>query len=86
MNLSLLIPVDILNVFNFHCTRLVDEGFNVDACEEVTMLHNAEEEICRKHLRSFQQIAEIGFPNKDVHQALIASSFDHQKALDQLIR
>ena len=50
------------------------------------MLHNAEEEICRKHLKSFQQLAEIGFPNKDVHQALIATSFDHQKALDQLIR
>ena len=50
------------------------------------MLHNAEEEICRKHLKSFQQLAETGFPNKDVNQALIATSFDHQKALDQLIR
>ena len=66
--------------------RLVDEGFNVEACEDVVMLHNADEEVCRKHLRSFQQIAEIGFPSRDVHQALIASSFDHQKALDQLIR
>ena len=65
---------------------MVDEGFNVEACEDVVMLHNADEEVCRKHLRSFQQIAEIGFPSRDVHQALIASSFDHQKALDQLIR
>jgi len=66
--------------------RLVDEGFNVEACEDVAMLHNADEEVCRKHLRSYQQIAEIGFPSREVHQALIASSFDHQKALDQLIR
>ena len=70
----------------FVIIRFVDEGFSVEAAEDVTMLHNAEEEVCRKHLRSFQQIAEIGFPSKDVHQALIASSFDHQKALDQLIR
>merc|ERR1712098_89523 len=65
--------------------RLVDEGFAIPDSEEVAMLHNADEEVCRKHLRSFQQLAEIGFPNKDVHQALIASSFDHQKALEQLI-
>ena len=54
--------------------------------EDVAMLHNAEEEVCRKHLASFRQIAEIGFPSKEVHQALIASSFDHRKALEQLIR
>ena len=65
--------------------RLVDEGFSIDDSEEVAMLHNAEEDVCRKHLKSFQQLAEIGFPSKDVHQALIASSFDHQKALEQLI-
>jgi len=65
--------------------RLVDEGFSTADCEEVAMLHNADEDVCRKHLKSFQQLAEIGFPSKDVHQALIASSFDHQKALEQLI-
>jgi len=65
--------------------RLVDEGFSIPDSEEVAMLHNADEEVCRKHLKSFQQLAEIGFPSKDVHQALIASSFDHQKALEQLI-
>jgi len=64
---------------------LVDEGFSIPDSEEVAMLHNADEEVCRKHLKSFQQLAEIGFPSKDVHQALIASSFDHQKALEQLI-
>ena len=71
---------------SFELFRLVDEGFSIEACEDVSVLHNAEEDVCRKHLRSFQQIAEIGFPSKDVHQALIAASFDHQKALDQLIR
>jgi len=65
--------------------RLVDEGFAIPDSEEVAMLHNADEEVCRKHLQSFQQLAEIGFPSKDVHQALIACSFDHQKALEQLI-
>eukprot|EP00090_Calanus_glacialis_P003147 TRINITY_DN12280_c0_g1_i1.p1 TRINITY_DN12280_c0_g1~~TRINITY_DN12280_c0_g1_i1.p1 ORF type:complete len:665 (-),score=226.72 TRINITY_DN12280_c0_g1_i1:129-2123(-) len=65
--------------------RLVDEGFSTADSEEVAMLHNADEDVCRKHLKSFQQLAEIGFPSKDVHQALIASSFDHQKALEQLI-
>ena len=64
----------------------MEEGFSVEASEDVSMLHNADEDVCRKHLRSFQQIAEIGFPSKDVHKALIAASFDHQKALDQLIR
>ena len=64
---------------------MVDEGFSIDDSEEVAMLHNAEEDVCRKHLNSFQQLAEIGFPSKDVYQALIASSFDHQKALEQLI-
>lgn len=66
--------------------RLVDEGFTISDSEEVAMLHNAQEDICRQHLKSFQQLAEIGFPSKDVHEALIASSFDHQKALEQLIR
>ena len=66
--------------------RLVEEGFSVEASEEVAALHNAQEETCRRHLKSFQQLAEIGFPSSEVHQALIASSFDHQKALDQLIR
>jgi len=66
--------------------RLVDEGFSVADSEDVAMLHNAQEEVCRTHLKSFQQLAEIGFPSKDVHEALIASSFDHQKALEQLIR
>jgi len=66
--------------------RLVEEGFTVQDSEDVAMLHNAEEEVCRKHLASFRQIAEIGFPSKEVHQALIASSFDHRKALEQLIR
>jgi len=66
--------------------RLVDEGFTTSDSEEVAMLHNAQEDICRQHLKSFQQLAEIGFPSKDVHEALIASSFDHQKALEQLIR
>ena len=66
--------------------RLVDEGFSVEASEDVAALHNAQEETCRKHLRSFQQLAEIGFPSKEVHQALIATSFDHQAALEQLIR
>ena len=69
----------------FYDLRLVDEGFSIPDSEEVAMLHNADEEVCRKHLKSFQQLAEIGFPSKDVHQALIASSFDHQKALEQLI-
>ena len=49
------------------------------------MLHNGDEEVCRTHLRSFSHLAEIGFPSKDVHEALIQHSFDHQKALDQLI-
>ena len=70
-----------LNIF-----RLVEEGFSIADSEEVAMLHNAQEDVCRTHLRSFQQLAEIGFPSKDVHEALIASSFDHQKALEQLIR
>ena len=64
----------------------MEEGFSVEASEEVAALHNAQEETCRRHLRSFQQLAEIGFPSSEVHQALIATSFDHQKALDQLIR
>eukprot|EP00092_Neocalanus_flemingeri_P107397 GFUD01137842.1.p1 GENE.GFUD01137842.1~~GFUD01137842.1.p1 ORF type:complete len:698 (+),score=190.83 GFUD01137842.1:270-2096(+) len=66
--------------------RLVDEGFSIADSEEVAVLHNAQEDVCRTHLKSFQQLAEIGFPSKDVHEALIASSFDHQKALEQLIR
>ena len=44
-----------------------------------------DEAVCRAHLQSFSQLAEIGFPSKDVHEALIQHSFDHQKALDQLI-
>ena len=44
-----------------------------------------DEAVCRTHLQSFSQLAEIGFPSKDVHEALIQHSFDHQKALDQLI-
>ena len=70
----------------FDICRLVDEGFSVEASEDVAALHNAQEETCRKHLISFQQLAEIGFPSKEVHQALIATSFDHQAALEQLIR
>merc|ERR1719318_2226542 len=38
--------------------RLVDEGFSTADCEEVAMLHNADEDVCRKHLKSFQQLAE----------------------------
>ena len=72
--------------FNDSHLRLVDEGFSVDACEDVAVLHDGVEAVCRKHLASFQQIAEIGFPSKEVHAALIAASFDHQRALDQLIR
>jgi len=66
--------------------RLVDEGFSTVDSEDVAMLHNADEEVCRKHLKSFQQLAELGFPSKDVHQALLATNFDHQKALEQLIK
>ena len=66
--------------------RLVDEGFSTVDSEDVAMLHNAVEEVCRKHLKSFQQLAELGFPSKDVHQALLATNFDHQKALEQLIK
>ena len=73
-------------ISSLHICRLVDEGFSVEASEDVAALHNAQEETCRKHLRSFQQLAEIGFPSKEVHQALIATSFDHQAALEQLIR
>ena len=40
----------------------MEEGFSVEASEEVAALHNAQEETCRRHLRSFQQLAEIGFP------------------------
>ena len=46
---------------------------------------SGDEAVCRAHLQSFSQLAEIGFPSKDVHEALIQHSFDHQKALDQLI-
>ena len=48
-------------------------------------LPSGDEAVCRTHLQSFSQLAEIGFPSKDVHEALIQHSFDHQKALDQLI-
>merc|ERR1712059_73125 len=65
--------------------RLVEEGHSVTDSEQVASLHNADEEACRKHLQAFSQLAEIGFPAKDVHEALIAHSFDHQKALEQLI-
>lgn len=65
--------------------RLVDEGYPELEASHVAMLHNADEKMCRTHLQSFSHIADIGFPSKDVHEALIQHSFDHQKALDQLI-
>lgn len=65
--------------------RLVEEGYPELEASHVAMLHNADEAMCRTHLQSFSHIAEIGFPSKDVHEALIQHSFDHQKALDQLI-
>ena len=82
---SILLSAIIIN-HDLNFCRLVEEGFSVEASEDVSVLHNADEDVCRKHLKSFSAIAEIGFPSKDVHQALIAASFDHQKALDQLIR
>lgn len=65
--------------------RLVEEGHPELEAAHVAMLHNGDEAVCRTHLQSFSQLAEIGFPSKDVHEALIQHSFDHQKALDQLI-
>jgi len=65
--------------------RLVEEGHPEMEAAHVAMLHNGDEAVCRAHLQSFSQLAEIGFPSKDVHEALIQHSFDHQKALDQLI-
>ena len=52
---------------------------------QIIFTFQGDEAVCRTHLQSFSQLAEIGFPSKDVHEALIQHSFDHQKALDQLI-
>jgi len=66
--------------------RLCEEGAAPALAEEVAALHNGEEEGSKRHLKAFKQLQEIGFPEKEVHSAIIAASFDHEKALEQLIK
>ena len=54
--------------------------------EDVVLMHSLDESKSRKHLESFSRLAEFGFETSKTHKALIECSFDHEKALEQLLK
>ena len=45
-----------------------------------------DEEQSTKHLRAFQKLEELGFDRLAIHNALIKTQLDHDKALEILLK
>lgn len=63
-----------------------EEKFPVKEVEEALLLHNVNEENARKHLKAYQQLADIGFDSSSIHKALVECQLDYSKALEQLLK
>ena len=62
------------------------EGFDAAEAEHVLMLKSMDEDATRKHLTAFRRLKDLGFPAKNVHDALVEAKSDHDKALELLLK
>lgn len=62
------------------------EKFKAADVEYVVPIHNLDEETSKKHLRAFHKLEELGFDRYAIHNALIDTKLDHDKALEKLLK
>ena len=62
------------------------EKFRDNEVEYVIPIHNLDEETSVKHLRAFQKLEEFGFDRLAIHNALLSTKLDHDKALEILLK
>lgn len=62
------------------------EKFKAADVEYVVPIHNLDEEMSKKHLRAFLKLEELGFDRYAIHNALIDTKLDHDKALEKLLK
>ena len=68
--------------------KLLSSGdkFSADEVEYVVPIHNLDEEMSKKHLRAFYKLEELGFERVAIHNALVSTKLDHDKALEKLLK
>lgn len=60
--------------------------FAAQEVEYVVPIHNLDEDASLKHLRAFHRLEEFGFDRFAIHNALIDTNLDHDKALEKLLK
>lgn len=68
--------------------KLLNSGskFTEAEVEYVIPIHNLNEDSSKKHLKAFYRLIELGFDREAIHQALISTQLDHDKALEKLLK
>jgi len=81
------VGLDTQKIINFCLVvdQLVEDGHAAVEAEKAASLHDADVEASKKHLETFGKLSEIGFPSKDIHEALVEQKGDYQAALEVLI-
>ena len=54
--------------------------------EYVIPIHNLNKEQSMKHLKAFFKLEELGFNRIEIHDALVSTKLDHDKALEKLLK